>query len=106
MKAGSSIINTTSIQAFQPSENLLAYAATKAAIANLTKSLAKLAGKRGIRVNGVAPGPLDAADTLHHGSGKNQRVWQKHCIRATSSAGRTGQNLCFFGVGRLEFCFR
>ncbi len=58
MKPGSSIINTTSIQAFEPSEQLIAYAATKAAIANMTKSLAKLAGKQGIRVNAVAPGPV------------------------------------------------
>lgn len=58
MKPGSSIINTTSIQAFEPSEQLIAYAATKAAIANMTKSLAKLAAKNGIRVNGVAPGPV------------------------------------------------
>jgi NAD(P)-dependent dehydrogenase (short-subunit alcohol dehydrogenase family) len=58
MKAGSAIISTTSIQAFEPSENLLAYAATKAAIANLTKSLAKLAAKQGVRVNAVAPGPV------------------------------------------------
>jgi len=58
MKPGSSIINTTSIQAFEPSENLVAYAATKAAIANMTKSLAKLAAKQGIRVNAVAPGPV------------------------------------------------
>lgn len=58
MKPGGSIINTTSIQAFEPSEQLIAYAATKAAIANMTKSLAKLAGKQGVRVNAVAPGPV------------------------------------------------
>jgi NAD(P)-dependent dehydrogenase (short-subunit alcohol dehydrogenase family) len=58
MKPGSSIINTTSIQAFEPSQELIAYAATKAAIANMTKSLAKVAGKKGIRVNAVAPGPV------------------------------------------------
>ncbi len=58
LKPGASIINTTSIQGFEPSEGLLAYAATKAAIANLTKSLAKLAKEKGIRVNGVAPGPV------------------------------------------------
>jgi NAD(P)-dependent dehydrogenase (short-subunit alcohol dehydrogenase family) len=56
--AAFSIISTTSIQAFEPSENLVAYAATKAAIANMTKSLAKLAAKRGVRVNAVAPGPV------------------------------------------------
>ncbi len=58
LKPGAVIINTASIQAFEPSEQLLAYAATKAAIANLTKSLAKLAAKQGVRVNAVAPGPV------------------------------------------------
>jgi len=58
MKPDGSIINTTSIQAFEPGEQLVAYAATKAAIANMTKSLAKLAGEQGIRVNAVAPGPV------------------------------------------------
>lgn len=58
LKPGAVIINTTSIQAFVPSEGLLAYAATKAAIANMTKSLAKLCKTKGIRVNGVAPGPV------------------------------------------------
>jgi NAD(P)-dependent dehydrogenase (short-subunit alcohol dehydrogenase family) len=58
LKAGAVILNTTSIQAYEPSENLLPYAATKAAIANLTKGLAKLASKQGVRVNAVAPGPV------------------------------------------------
>jgi NAD(P)-dependent dehydrogenase (short-subunit alcohol dehydrogenase family) len=58
MMAGSSIINTTSIQTYQPGQELIAYAATKAAIASMTKSIAKLAGERGIRVNAVAPGPV------------------------------------------------
>jgi NAD(P)-dependent dehydrogenase (short-subunit alcohol dehydrogenase family) len=58
MKPGGCVINSTSIQTFEPGEGLLAYAATKAAIANLTKSLAKLAKEKGIRVNGVAPGPV------------------------------------------------
>lgn len=58
LKPGAVILNTTSIQAFEPSESLLAYAATKASIANLTKSLAKLAAKQGVRVNAVAPGPV------------------------------------------------
>ncbi|WP_328188971.1 SDR family oxidoreductase [Marinobacter sp. OP 3.4] len=55
---GGSIINTTSIQAFKPSVHLAPYAATKAAIANLTLSLAEEAISRGVRVNGVAPGPV------------------------------------------------
>lgn len=58
MKAGGVVINTTSIQAFEPSEQLVPYAATKAAIASLTKSIAKVAMKSGVRVNGVAPGPV------------------------------------------------
>ncbi|MGO4604306.1 SDR family oxidoreductase [Terrabacter sp. 2YAF2] len=55
---GSSIINTTSIQAYDPSPTLLDYAATKAAINNLTVNLAAALGPRGIRVNAVAPGPI------------------------------------------------
>lgn len=58
MPAGASIINTTSIQAYQPSPTLLDYAATKAAILNFTKGLAKQLAKQGIRVNAVAPGPI------------------------------------------------
>ena len=58
MPAGASIINTTSIQAYQPSAGLLDYAATKGAIANFTKALAEQQAPNGIRVNGVAPGPI------------------------------------------------
>lgn len=58
MPAGSTIINTTSIQGYQPSPGLLDYAATKAAIANFTKGLAQQLAPRGIRVNAVAPGPI------------------------------------------------
>jgi NAD(P)-dependent dehydrogenase (short-subunit alcohol dehydrogenase family) len=55
---GSSIINTTSIQAYDPSPALLDYAATKAALNNLTVNLAAALGPKGIRVNAVAPGPI------------------------------------------------
>lgn len=58
MKSGASIINTASIQAFDPSANLLAYAPTKAAIVNFTKALSQTAMKQGVRVNAVAPGPV------------------------------------------------
>ncbi|OLF16300.1 SDR family oxidoreductase [Actinophytocola xanthii] len=58
MRPGSSIITTSSIQAFQPSPELMDYASTKAAIVNFSKALsADLVGK-GIRVNSVAPGPV------------------------------------------------
>lgn len=58
MPKGATIINTTSIQAYQPSPGLLDYAATKAAIANFTKGLAQQLAPKGIRVNAVAPGPI------------------------------------------------
>jgi NAD(P)-dependent dehydrogenase (short-subunit alcohol dehydrogenase family) len=58
MKEGGSIINTASIQAYEPTPTLLAYAATKGAIVTFTKALAKEAIKKGIRVNAVAPGPI------------------------------------------------
>jgi NAD(P)-dependent dehydrogenase (short-subunit alcohol dehydrogenase family) len=58
MKEGGSIINTASIQSFDPSPNLLVYASTKAAIVSFTRSLAGLAIKQGVRVNAVAPGPV------------------------------------------------
>ena len=58
MPPGSAIINTTSIQAMQPSASLLDYAPTKAAILNFTKALAKQVMEKGIRVNAVAPGPF------------------------------------------------
>ena len=58
MKEGGSIINTGSIQSFDPSANLIAYASTKAAIVSFTRSLASLAIKQGVRVNAVAPGPV------------------------------------------------
>jgi NAD(P)-dependent dehydrogenase (short-subunit alcohol dehydrogenase family) len=58
MEAGATIINTASIQAYDPSPELLAYAATKGAIVNFTKGLSSLAMKQGVRVNAVAPGPV------------------------------------------------
>jgi NAD(P)-dependent dehydrogenase (short-subunit alcohol dehydrogenase family) len=58
MKPGSSIINTTSINSDNPKPTLLAYAATKGAIANFSAGLAQLLAEKGIRVNSVAPGPI------------------------------------------------
>lgn len=58
MQPGSAIINVASIQAYDPSANLLAYAATKGAIVNFTKALSQMAMRQGIRVNAVAPGPV------------------------------------------------
>jgi len=58
LKPGSCIIGTTSEQAYDPSPDLYGYAQTKAATMNYVKSLAKQLGAKGIRVNGVAPGPV------------------------------------------------
>jgi NAD(P)-dependent dehydrogenase (short-subunit alcohol dehydrogenase family) len=58
MPKGAAVINTSSIQADNPSPQLLPYAATKAAIQNFTGGLAQMLGKKGIRVNCVAPGPI------------------------------------------------
>ncbi len=58
MAAGSSIIGSSSVNSDSPSPTLAPYAATKAAIANFTASLAQMLGERGIRVNSVAPGPI------------------------------------------------
>lgn len=58
MRPGGAIINTGSIQSFDPTPTLIAYASTKAAIVSFTRSIANLAIKQGVRVNAVAPGPV------------------------------------------------
>lgn len=58
LPAGGAILTTTSVQATNPSDHLLDYAATNAAISNFTVNLAKQFAEKGIRVNGVAPGPI------------------------------------------------
>ena len=58
LKPGSVIITTTSVQSFDPSPHLLDYAATNAAISNFTVNLSQIFAEKGVRVNGVAPGPI------------------------------------------------
>src|SRR5918993_1169931 len=58
MESGATIINTSSVQAVNPSPELLGYATTKAGIHNFTKGLASQLAEKGIRVNAVAPGPI------------------------------------------------
>jgi hypothetical protein len=58
MGEGGAIINTTSVQADSPSQELLAYASTKGAIQNFTGGLAQMLAEKGIRANCVAPGPI------------------------------------------------
>ncbi len=58
MKPGSTVVNTTSVNAYKPRPTLIAYAATKGAIQNFTANMAQLWAEKGIRVNCVAPGPI------------------------------------------------
>jgi NAD(P)-dependent dehydrogenase (short-subunit alcohol dehydrogenase family) len=57
-KKGDAIVNTTSVTAYRGSEHLLDYSSTKGAIVSFTRSLSAMLAKKGIRVNGVAPGPI------------------------------------------------
>jgi NAD(P)-dependent dehydrogenase (short-subunit alcohol dehydrogenase family) len=58
MQPGGVILNSCSIESYEPKDQLAPYAATKAALVSLTKSFSKLCMKHGVRVNGVAPGPV------------------------------------------------
>jgi NAD(P)-dependent dehydrogenase (short-subunit alcohol dehydrogenase family) len=84
---GSAIVATTSIQAYDPSADLYDYAQTKAATMNFVKSLAKQLGPKGIRVNGVAPGPIWTA--LQVSGGATQEKIKEFGIQ--TPLGRPGQ---------------
>ncbi|VXB01107.1 SDR family oxidoreductase [Citricoccus sp. K5] len=87
MGPGSTIVNTTSIQAYEPSPNLLDYASTKAAINNFTKGLAQQVAERGIRVNAVAPGPVWTVLQVSDGQPKEKLPKFGH----NTPMGRAGQ---------------
>lgn len=87
LQTGSVIINTSSVQAYEPSEILLDYAQTKAAIVAFTKSLAKQLASKGIRVNAVAPGPYWTA--LQCCGGQPQEKIEQ--FGANAPLGRPGQ---------------
>ncbi|RZU62208.1 SDR family oxidoreductase [Zhihengliuella halotolerans] len=87
LPAGGAIINTTSIQAYEPSAHLLDYATTKAAINAFTKGLAEQLGPRGIRVNAVAPGPIWTPLQVSDGQPKERLPTFGHDV----PLGRAGQ---------------
>ena len=87
LKAGSCIIGTTSEQAYDPSPDLYDYAQTKAATMNYVKSLAKQLAGRGIRVNGVAPGPIWTPLQISGGASEEK---YEH-FGSTAPLGRPGQ---------------
>lgn len=87
MAPGSVIVATTSEQAYDPSAELYDYAQTKAATMSFVKSLAKQLASKGIRVNGVAPGPIWTP--LQVSGGANQEKLKK--FGSATSLGRPGQ---------------
>lgn len=84
---GASIINTTSVQAYDPSPNLLDYASTKAAINNFSKGLAQQLAPQGIRVNAVSPGPFWTPLQVSDGQPKEKLPKFGH----NTALGRAGQ---------------
>ncbi len=94
LQPGSVIIGTTSEQAYDPSPDLYDYAQTKAATMNYVKSLAKQLGTKGIRVNGVAPGPIWTPLQVSGGASPGKVV----TFGATAPLGRPGQPAELAGI--------
>jgi NAD(P)-dependent dehydrogenase (short-subunit alcohol dehydrogenase family) len=87
MRPGACIIATTSEQAYDPAGNLYDYAQTKAATMNFVKSLAEQLGPKGIRVNGVAPGPIWTPLQVSGGATQEHLI----SLRASYPLRRAGQ---------------
>jgi len=94
LQPGSAIIGTTSEQAYDPAPDLYDYAQTKAATMNYVKSLAKQLGSKGIRVNGVAPGPIWTPLQISGGASEGKVV----TFGATAPLGRPGQPAELAGI--------
>ena len=94
LKPGSAIVATTSEQAYDPSPDLYDYAQTKAATMNFVKSLAKQLGPKGIRVNGVAPGPIWTPLQVSGGATEGKVI----TFGATTPLGRAGQPAELAGI--------
>lgn len=105
MQPGATIINVTSVQAYDPSPHLLDYASTKFALSGFTKALAKQLAGRGIRVNAVAPGPFWTA--LQPSGGQSDEKVQH--FGEDTAFGRPGQPaeiasaFVFLGTGESLF---
>ncbi len=80
MKPGSSIINTASIEAYDPAGGLFPYTGTKGAVVDLTKSLAKLVAQKQIRVNAVAPGPVWTPLNMYGSSPEKVKSFGKNTL--------------------------
>jgi NAD(P)-dependent dehydrogenase (short-subunit alcohol dehydrogenase family) len=94
LQPGAAIIATTSEQAYDPSPDLYDYAQTKAATMNFVKSLAKQLGPKGVRVNGVAPGPIWTPLQVSGGASEGKVV----TFGATAPLGRPGQPAELAGI--------
>jgi NAD(P)-dependent dehydrogenase (short-subunit alcohol dehydrogenase family) len=94
LQPGSAIIATTSEQAYDPAPDLYDYAQTKAATMNFVKSLAKQLGPKGIRINGVAPGPIWSPLQISGGASEGKVV----TFGATAPLGRPGQPAELAGI--------
>lgn len=94
MTDGAAILNIASVNAFSPPANAGAYAASKAALIAMTKAQAKALGPRGIRVNAIAPGPIERADAPRPDGVQAD-------IRADSALGRNGTPTDIAGPARF-----
>jgi NAD(P)-dependent dehydrogenase (short-subunit alcohol dehydrogenase family) len=107
MRAGSAIINTSSIQAFQSSAELMDYASTKAAIVAFTKALAQNLALKGVRANSGSSGPdLDAIDPSHHARGEGGKLRQGRADGPRRTAGGAGTGLRVLRLTGVELRHR
>lgn len=87
LPAGSTVVNSTSVQAYSPAGDLIDYASTKAAVNNFTKGLSQQLAHRGIRVNAVAPGPFWSPLQVSGGQQTESLPW----FGGQTALGRAGQ---------------
>lgn len=107
MDAGSTIINTTSIQASNPSPELMDYATTKAGIVAFTKGLAGDLAGRGIRVNAVAPGPIwTPLIPATMPAEKYEKFGETVPLGTTGPTRGIGTGICLPGIERIELHHR